>query len=204
MAGPTGYVFAPEAVTFTITLAGGEAGITPLYNWNISAGTIKSGQGTTSIRVDTTDAASYGSVTATALVTGYQAACYVSATGTVEVKTRPVPKKFDEYPDSKPADEEARLDAAAAEFQAEPDSKLYFIVYRSAKTKPGAIEPILQRALTYLTTKQSVSADRIERIYGERRDPPSIEIWFVPPGAGQPKPTVTPPQPKPTPTPKKP
>src|SRR5437764_7916606 len=48
---PAGSVFAPQQVYFTVTLAGGEAGIRPLFSWSVSAGTILSGQGTTNIRV---------------------------------------------------------------------------------------------------------------------------------------------------------
>src|SRR5438270_225240 len=40
-------------ITFTASVSGGTPGITPVYNWKISAGTILSGQGTPTITVDT-------------------------------------------------------------------------------------------------------------------------------------------------------
>src|ERR1051326_3832009 len=43
-----------KALTFTSKYSGGTPGITPVYNWTVSAGTIIEGQGTDTIKVDTT------------------------------------------------------------------------------------------------------------------------------------------------------
>lgn len=185
---PTPSVYAPTPITFTATLNSADGSVTPMYSWMISSGTIVSGQGTPSIKVDTADAGEYGSVTATLLVTGYSSECVVNASGTVEVKMKPVPRKISEYNESaKASDEESVLDTAIEELQNFPDNRLYLISYRSSKTKAGATEPMLQRAVTYMN-KKGVSSDRIDRIYGDRKDPPAIEIWFIPPGAPMPKP----------------
>src|SRR5439155_8561553 len=81
IAAPPGPVFAPQAISFTLTIAGGDPNVQKFLTWSVSGGSIFGGQGTTTIRVDTTDVD--GPVTATVLITGYPAECYVSANGTV-------------------------------------------------------------------------------------------------------------------------
>jgi len=83
-------VFAPQPIMFTLAVANAEPTVRPFYSWSVSAGSIAAGQGTPTIRVDTTDAGSYGSITATVFVTGFNPSCYVSGNATVEVKVRPV------------------------------------------------------------------------------------------------------------------
>jgi len=63
-----------EVVTFTAVITGGDPAVVPSFSWTISAGTITSGQGTSSITVDT---GSFGlsSVTATVQVGGYPQQC---------------------------------------------------------------------------------------------------------------------------------
>src|SRR4029434_7755447 len=51
-------------ITFTASVSGGAAGATCTYNWSVSAGTISSGQGTSTITVDTNGVAGGQSVTA--------------------------------------------------------------------------------------------------------------------------------------------
>ena len=54
-----------QPVTFTASVTGGPEGFAPTYNWSVSAGTITSGQGTSTITVDT---AGLGGQTVTATV----------------------------------------------------------------------------------------------------------------------------------------
>src|SRR5689334_17754102 len=42
-----------EKLTFTANVQGGDQNVTPTYNWAVSAGKISSGQGTSTITVDT-------------------------------------------------------------------------------------------------------------------------------------------------------
>ena len=62
-------------ITFTASVTGGEAGATWTYNWSVSAGTISSGQGTSTITVDTTGVAGGTSVTATVNLGGADPSC---------------------------------------------------------------------------------------------------------------------------------
>ena len=60
-----------QPVTFTATINAGDPAVTPTFNWTVSAGTISSGQGTSSITVDTTGLAGGSTVMATVTVGGY-------------------------------------------------------------------------------------------------------------------------------------
>ena len=103
-----------EPLVFRSNVTGGPAGVTPIYEWTVSAGSIIDGQGTGTIRVDTTGLAGQ-SVTATLRMGGYRLDC--SATCTVQF---PVPvecRKFDEFPAIAYNDEKARLDNYAIELQ---------------------------------------------------------------------------------------
>lgn len=70
---------AGERITFTSTLKNGDPSVTPTFDWSVSGGTISSGQGTSSITVDTTGASGGSSVTATLRVGGYDPSCNTTA-----------------------------------------------------------------------------------------------------------------------------
>ncbi|MCA1633994.1 MAG: hypothetical protein LC802_09830 [Acidobacteria bacterium] len=61
-------------VTFTASVNGGTPGVTPIYNWKVSAGRITAGQGTATITVDTAGLAGQP-ITATVEVAGYNLEC---------------------------------------------------------------------------------------------------------------------------------
>ena len=77
-----------EALTFTVMVSGGDPNVTPTYNWSISAGTITSGQGTSTIIVETTG---LGGQTATATVElgGYDRTCSSMASATSPIEALP-------------------------------------------------------------------------------------------------------------------
>ncbi|HEX6717193.1 MAG TPA: Ig-like domain-containing protein, partial [Pyrinomonadaceae bacterium] len=101
---------AGQPITFTASLAGETGGATPTYNWSVSAGTISSGQGTSTITVDTAGIGGQ-SVTATVNIGGLDPSCNATASCTTAVKPPPQPpRKFDEYGNIRFNDEKARLD----------------------------------------------------------------------------------------------
>ena len=69
-----------EKLTFTATIQGGDQNVTPTYNWTVSAGTISSGQGTSTITVDTKELAAGSSVTATVELGGFDRECGYGST----------------------------------------------------------------------------------------------------------------------------
>ncbi|MFZ0750446.1 MAG: hypothetical protein WAM70_13865, partial [Pyrinomonadaceae bacterium] len=80
---PTVSVSCPDSasenapVTFSANVSGGSTNVTPTYNWTITAGRIISGQGTTSITVDTAGLAGQ-TIRATLDVEGYGMPCPAS------------------------------------------------------------------------------------------------------------------------------
>ncbi|HKQ05296.1 MAG TPA: hypothetical protein VJ464_09205 [Blastocatellia bacterium] len=69
-----------EKLTFTANVQGGDQNVTPTYNWTVSAGAISSGQGTSTITVDTKGVAADTSVTATVELGGYDRECGYGST----------------------------------------------------------------------------------------------------------------------------
>src|ERR1043166_3478093 len=60
-----------EKLIFIADVKGGDPNVTPTYNWTVSASAIESGQGTSSIQVNTKDVGPDTSITATVELGGY-------------------------------------------------------------------------------------------------------------------------------------
>ena len=174
-----------QPVTFNANVSGGDAGITPTYNWKISAGSITSGQGTSSITVDTTGLAGQP-ITATLEMGGYNLSC--TATCTTQIPVRVENRKFDEYGNINRDDEKARLDNFAIQLQQEPDSQGYIIIYAGRRTRPGDAQKRASRARDYLVAMRGIDAKRIVTLDGGTREDLTVELWIVPTGAPAPTP----------------
>lgn len=170
-------------VTFTANLSGGTAGINPIYNWTVSAGTIISGQGTPSIQVDTTGLGGQP-ITANLSVEGYKLNCAASCT--VQIPRKISSTLVDYYPPIRLNDEKARLDNFAIQLQNDPNAKGYVVVYGGAKAKPAEKQGRIKRAFDYLTNTRGISRDRIVTMEGGVRDVTTTELWIVPLGADPP------------------
>src|SRR6185503_8202733 len=96
--------------------------VSETYNWTVSAGQITSGQGTSSITVDTKGAGG-NSITATVEVGGVDPSCNRTASCTVQVGVTRIARKFDEYGNIRFNDEKARLDNYAIQLQNEPTAQ---------------------------------------------------------------------------------
>lgn len=68
-------VLTDEPLTFTANVSGGDPNVTPTFNWTVSNGTISSGQGTSSITVDTEGLKAGASITATVDIGGFDRTC---------------------------------------------------------------------------------------------------------------------------------
>jgi hypothetical protein len=171
-----------QPATFTASVTGGE-GLTPTYNWSVSAGTISSGQGTSAITVDTSGLGGQ-SVTATVSVGGADPSCNNSASCTTAVKPpKPEPRKFDEYGNIKFNDEKARLDNYAIQLQNEPGSTGTIIAYGSCA---GEAQARGDRAKDYLVNTRGIEAGRITVVDGGCRSDLTVQLWVVPNGADAP------------------
>ena len=153
------------------------------YGWTVSAGTITSGQGTSSITVDTAGLAGQ-SVTITVEVGGLDPACSRTASCSTSVRApAPGPTKFDEYGNIKFNDEKARLDNYAIQLQNQPGAQGYIIAYGSCA---GEAQARADRAKDYLVNTRGIDAGRIVTMDGGCRSDLSVELWIVPSGATPP------------------
>jgi len=176
-------VEAGQPITFTASVSGETGGATTTFNWSVSAGTISSGQGTSTITVDTTGAGGQ-SVTATVNIGGLDPTCNATASCTTGVKPPPQPpRKFDEYGNIRFNDEKARLDNYAIQLQNEPGSTGTIIVYGSCA---GEAQQRGDRAKDYLVNTRGIEAGRITVVDGGCRADLTVQLWVVPQGAAAP------------------
>ncbi|HYO63676.1 MAG TPA: hypothetical protein VER08_08610 [Pyrinomonadaceae bacterium] len=178
-----------QPVTFTADVSGGDTGVTPTFNWSVSAGTISSGQGTSSITVDTTGVT--GTITATVDVGGYPSNCSTSASCTTSFPARPEARKIDEYGPIRFNDEKARLDNLAIALQNDPTAQGYLVCYGGRRGRAGEAQARCDRARNYLVNERGITADRIVTVDGGYREELTVELWVVPTGANPPTATPT-------------
>jgi|GEM_PF-200875 len=173
-----------QPITFTASVSGGDAGATWTYNWSVSAGTITSGQGTSTINVDTSGIGGQ-SVTATVSIGGADPSCTgTTASCTTSVRPPPpVPVRFDEYGNIRFNDEKARLDNYAIQLQNDPGSQGTIIVYGSCA---GEAQTRGDRAKDYLVNTRGIEAGRITVVDGGCRPDLTVQLWIVPQGATSP------------------
>jgi hypothetical protein len=166
--------------------------VTPTYNWSVSAGTITSGQGTSTITVDTTGLGGQ-SVTATVTAGGFDPSCSTASSCTTNVRPKPEEaSKFDEYGNIKFNDEKARLDNYAIALQNKPGSTGTIVVYGSCE---GEGQARADRAKDYLVNTRGIEAGRITTVDGGCASELKVQLWIVPSGATAPTPdaaTVSP------------
>lgn len=190
---PTVNISCPEAVkenepvTFVADISGGTLapGMSPTYNWTISAGRIISGQGTLRLTVDTTGLAGQ-TLRATLDVNGFGAPCPASCAVSIPIVNRG--RKFDEYYDIARNDEKARLDNYAIQLQAEPGSQGYVIVYPARKARSNQAQARGQRIVDYLVNTRGIDTSRVVVTMGPAREDWLFELWVVPQGAPPPAP----------------
>ena len=183
-----------DGAPLTFTAAVDNVGALSLtYNWSVSAGTISSGQGTSSISVDTKGVGGQ-TVTATVELGGVDPACSRTASCTTSVKTIIVvaSRKFDEYGNIRFNDEKARLDNYAIELQNEPGSQGYIIAYGGRRGTAGEALARGERAKNYLVNTRGIDAGRLTVVDGGYREDLTVELWIRPTGATEPtaSPTV--------------
>lgn len=173
-----------QPITFTASVSQGDPNATYTYNWSVSAGTISSGQGTSTITVDTNGLAGQ-SVTASVTIGGADPSC----TGTTNSCTtgvkppKPVAQKFDEYGNIRFNDEKARLDNYAIQLQNQPGSTGTIVVFG---TCAGEGQQRGDRAKDYLVNTRGIEAGRITVVDGGCSSELKVQLWIVPSGADAP------------------
>ena len=176
-----------QPLTFTSRYSGGTASITPNYNWTVSAGTIVEGQGTNTIKVDTSGLA--GQTVRASLSMGGYGSLLCSAECGVSI---PVPKidarRFDEFPDIARNDEKARLDNFVIELQNDPTATGHVIIHPGRHGKRGEVQDHAQRIVDYLVNSRGLDQSRIVTLVGSQRNDLFVELWLTPRGATPPTP----------------
>ena len=176
-----------QPLTFSSRYTGGvPANVTPAYNWTVSAGTIISGQGTDTIRVDTTGLAGQ-TVRASLSMGGYNLECSAVCGITI-----PLPKlenrKFDDFLGIAYNDVKARLDNFAIELQHDPTATGYVVVYPGRSSKRAEVQHHANRIVDYLVNSRGLDQRRIVTLVGPAKDQLKVELWITPQGATPPNP----------------
>ena len=172
-------------MTFSSTLTGGTGNVSRLYNWTVSAGRIIEGQGTSSIKVETTGLEGQ-SLTASLSMGGYEADC--SASCTIQFPIPLTCRKFDEFPDISRNDEKARLDNFTIALQNDPTSTAYVIIYPGLRPRSGTAQTRATRIVDYMVNSRRIDAARIVTLVGPARSDLKVELWNCPQGAEAPTP----------------
>lgn len=169
-----------EQLTFNSSLSGSLGNVPTIYNWTVSSGRIIEGQGTSSIKVDTTGLAGQ-TLTAILSMGGYNLDC--SASCSLQF---PVPlscRAFDQFPAIARNEEKARLDNFAIELQNDPSASGYVIVYPGEHGRPGEVQTHSTRVLDYLVNSRGLDKRRIVTVVGPARPTLMIKLWVCPQGA---------------------
>jgi hypothetical protein len=183
---PTDVAFG-QPITFSSRLTGGiPANTNAVYNWTVSAGTIIQGQGTDTIKVDTTGLGGQ-TVRASLSVGGYNLECAADCGVSVPLP-RLYSRKFDEFPDISRNDEKARLDNYVIELQNDPTATAYVIVYPGRSGKKGEVQQHANRVVDYLVNSRGLDKSRIVTLVGPAKDHLFVELWLTPQGATPPNP----------------
>jgi len=188
---PNVYITCPDRValnqpvTFTSSLTGGSGNVTPNFNWAVSAGKIIEGQGTSSIKVDTTGLAGQ-TLHATLSMGGYPLDCSASCSVSFPMPIKG--KKFDEFGEIARNDEKARLDNFAIDLQNDPSSTAYVIIYPGQGGRSAQVQTEKTRIVDYLVNSRGFDAGRIITLVGPPRGYLTVQLWIVPQGASPPVP----------------
>ncbi len=176
-----------QPLTFSSRYTGGvPANVTPAYNWTVSAGTIISGQGTDTIKVDTTGLAGQ-TIRASLSMGGYNLECSGDCGVSIPLP-KPTNRKFDEFPDISRNDEKARLDNFGIELQHDPTATAYVVVYPGRSSKRSEVQHHANRIVEYLVHSRGLDQRRIVTLVGPAKDQLKVELWVTPQGATPPNP----------------
>lgn len=186
MSGPSGVTRPGETMTFTLNGVPSNGTV----NWSVTAGTIESGQGTSSITVRTPADGSVSNITASAEVGGIssrECVCPNTASETAPVAALPVSRPVWDCPSSNgskcvPDVIKAGLDILYGELNADPQSKGYIIYYGNAKEQ-AKTEAAINAGIKF----RNYSPDRVVLVNGgDNGGGQAVKMWVVPQGATPP------------------
>lgn len=178
-------------LTFTANVSGGPSDVTPTFNWTVSAGSIKSGQGTSTIVVDTTGTGGQ-TITATVDVGGFARECSTSSSCTASVEENAAPAvKFGEYVTRDLSANKKMLDDFVIALLNDPEAQGYIIAYGGKTSRPDDAQKAADNATDYTMNTRKLDGARTLAGVGGYREEPAIELWIAPPGGAPPMATPT-------------
>lgn len=180
-----------EPIEFNASVDTAAAAVKFTYDWTLSAGALVAGQGTASVRVDTTGLDGSQPVTATVEVSGLPAGCVRAASCTTGVLQMVFGCGFDEYGDIRFDDEKARLDNFAIELMNDPTAEGYLTCYGGRRGYEGEARRRCERAKDYVVTVRGLDAARVVLVDGGFREDLTVRLVIVPAGATPPAPSPT-------------
>jgi hypothetical protein len=180
-----------EELEFNVAVDAAAAAVKFTYSWELSAGTITTGQGASSLKADTTGLSGGQIVTATVEVGGLPAGCARQAACTTLIPQEVSGCGFDEYGDISFDDEKARLDNFAIELQNGPTSEGYLTCYGGRRGYEGEALRRCERAKRYMVNVRGIEAARIVLVDGGFREELNVKLVVVPAGAQPPEPSPT-------------
>ena len=175
-------------MSFIVQIKGGDKNVTPSILWNVSAGSIRDGQGTIRIDVDSTGAGEYRAIEAEIWLGGFPPECPAQSQP-YRINIIPPASKLDEFGAISVDDENEKLALAvrAAQFG---NDKVYVIGY-AGRTSERMFASTSLRRMRDQILKSGFPAARVGAYDGGFREQPAFELWVVPEGAEPPKPTPT-------------
>jgi hypothetical protein len=182
VSGPTDVVRPGTPLTFTATSSGDVT-----YNWTVSAGTISSGQGTSSITVDTSGLAANSTINATVDISGSAnlcADCPRTASSSGSIAALPQAQLVDTYGKLSNDDVKARIQGFYTSLNADPNAHGYIIIY-GTPAQIRAARAQITKAISF----QKFDPSRVTIVEG----PPQgtdvqVKLYLVPAGAENPAP----------------
>lgn len=150
------------------------------YDWAISNGTLIEGQGTETIKVDTTGI-NDTVIEARVEIKGLPKNCQNAASEQSIVSGGEHPIPADVYEGNLPLrDEKLRLGAIAVELKEKKDQIALFIISFADKANYSAIKSRASRITNYLTKTKGIKNDRFKIVYSKDRNN-STTIYILPP-----------------------
>lgn len=175
-----------EEINFNAEVDVAASAVKNSFNWEVSAGTVTGGQGTPSLKVDSTGLT--GQVTATVEVGGLPMACGRKASCSTPI-IQVTGCGFDEYGDIPFDDEKARLDNFAIELQNDPTAQGYLLCYGGRVGYEGEAQARCDRAKDYISNTRDIEASRVVTVDGGFREALTVRLVVVPSGATPPAPS---------------
>lgn len=177
---PKPVVNAGEDLSFRATVS---SGTNIKYFWMLSAGAIRSGQGTSEIKIDTKDLDGY-SVTATLEIGGVDPNCPTVKSSTAEVMmSAPTAKKLHQYSAPWPRDEAARVKRIAKYVSNIAGEDMIYVTHFGGKVaKPTAAAADRARLLK-LFSANGIAAERVVFVNGDKATRATFVVWHVPSAA---------------------